>query len=55
MRSGENSISIVKDVLNKYGENRKIKQITDKGANIMQIGKTNMGMVKAIRSIPKRA
>ena len=31
MRSGENSISIVKDVLNKYGENRKIKQIiTDK-------------------------
>lgn len=48
MRSGENSISIVKDVLNKYGENRKIEQIiTDKGANIMQIGKTNMGMVKA--------
>ena len=46
--TGENSISIVKDVLNNYWEIRKIEQIiTVIGeANIMQIRKISMGIVK---------
>ena len=46
--TGENSINIVEAVLDEYGWIRKIEQaITDRGANIMRIRKTNMAGVKA--------